>query len=131
MSEADAPHHAHVYYDEAQRDAARMLRDRFATLTAAGSEPQVLYVGRMADGPVGPHPLPQFEIHFAARWRDAMIAAIEPTGLRALVHPLTDDDLADHTRLAHWIGAPLALDLSVLDPPGANQGAARFGEADF
>ena len=30
-------------------------------------------------------------------------------GLRALIHPLTDDDLADHTTLAHWVGEPLAL----------------------
>jgi DOPA 4,5-dioxygenase len=58
-------------------------------------------------------------------------ATIEASGLRALVHPLTDDDLADHTSLARWIGKPLELDLSVLDPPGRNQGASRFGKDDF
>ena len=52
-------------------------------------------------------------------------------GLAALVHPLTDDDLADHTRLAHWIGEPLELDLTTLDPPGVNQGVARFAKTDF
>ena len=56
---------------------------------------------------------------------------IAPSGLRALVHPLTDDDLADHTTLAQWIGEPLELDLSVLDPPGINQGVARFGVERF
>jgi aromatic ring-cleaving dioxygenase len=60
-----------------------------------------------------------------------VIAMIEPTGLRALVHPLTDDDLADHTSLGHWIGEPVSLDLSVLDPPGQNKGLARFGKRDF
>jgi DOPA 4,5-dioxygenase len=75
--------------------------------------------------------MPQYEIHFAERSRDAVIAAIETSGLCALVHPLTNDDLADHTTLAHWIGAPLDLDLSVLDPPGANQGMPRFGRTDF
>ena len=60
-----------------------------------------------------------------------MIAAIEATGLRALVHPLTDDDLADHSTLAHWIGEPVELDMTVLDPPGINQGIARFGISDF
>lgn len=45
--------------------------------------------------------------------------------------PLTDDDLADHTTLAWWIGEPLELDTSVLDPPGVNQGVARFGKSDF
>jgi DOPA 4,5-dioxygenase len=48
-----------------------------------------------------------------------------------LVHPLTDDDLADHTTLAHWIGEPLDLNVSVLDPPGIKQGAPRFGKSDF
>ena len=131
MTDSAAPWHAHVYYDDAQRTAAATLRDRFAALTDASSAPQLLYVGRMVDSPIGPHPVPQFESHFAERWRDAVTAMIEATGLRALVHPLTDDDLADHTRLAHWIGEPLELDLTVLDPPGANQGAARFGESDF
>jgi DOPA 4,5-dioxygenase len=47
------------------------------------------------------------------------------------VHPLTDDDLADHTELSRWIGEPLELDVNVLDPPGINQGVARFGKTDF
>ena len=85
----------------------------------------------MIDRPVGPHPIPQYEIHFLAPARDAVIALIEASGLRALVHPLTDDDLTDHTTLGHWIGEPLALDLSVLDPPGVNQGIARFAVSDF
>jgi DOPA 4,5-dioxygenase len=44
---------------------------------------------------------------------------------------LTLDDLADHTSLARWIGTPLELDLTVLDPPGVNQGFARFARTDF
>jgi DOPA 4,5-dioxygenase len=60
-----------------------------------------------------------------------IVAQIEASGLRALVHPLTDDDLADHSDLAHWIGGKLDLDLDVLDPPGRNQGLARFGKSDF
>jgi DOPA 4,5-dioxygenase len=131
MSDTDAPWHAHVYYDAAQRRGAEALRQRLAGLLAPGSEPQMLYVGRLAEGPIGPHPLPQFESHFAGRWREAVSALIEGAGLRALVHPLTDDDLADHTTLAHWIGEPLKLDLTALDPPGVNQGVGRFGTSDF
>ena len=69
--------------------------------------------------------------HFLARAQNAVTALIAARGLRALVHPLTDDDLADHTTLAHWIGEPVELDVTVLDPPGVNQGIARFGGADF
>lgn len=125
MTEADAPFHAHVYYSPDERPAAVALRERLAR------DPAILLAGRMMDRPVGPHPIAQFEVHFAAHSREAVVAAIEATDLRALVHPLTDDDLADHTTLAQWIGEPLTLDLSVLDPSGANQGVGRFGSADF
>ena len=121
----EAPYHAHIYYSAEQRAAAEALRDGFR------DAPHIRFVGRMADGPVGPHPIAQFEIHFDEPSRDKVIATIEASGLRALVHPLTDDDLADHTTLAHWLGEPLELDLGVLDPPGVNQGVPRFGKTDF
>ena len=123
---ASAPYHAHVYYTDDDRPAAEALRDRFSRM-----QPQVLFVGRMMDGGVGPHPIAQYEVHFLEDARPDVVAAIEASGLRALVHPLTDDDLADHTTLAQWIGQPVELDLSVLDPPGQNQGVARFGRSDF
>jgi aromatic ring-cleaving dioxygenase len=85
----------------------------------------------MVDRGVGPHPMAQYEIHFLERSLAGVLSEIEASGLRALVHPLTDDDLADHTTLGHWIGEPLALDLTVLDPPGRNQGVPRFGRTDF
>ena len=125
MSGDSAPYHAHIYFSADQRPAAEALRDRFR------DEPHILFVGPMRDGPIGPHPMPQYEIHFAEASRPAVIAAIEATGLLALVHPLTDNDLADHTTLAHWIGTPLDLDLTVLDRPGTNQGIPRFGTTDF
>ncbi|HEV2818711.1 MAG TPA: DOPA 4,5-dioxygenase family protein [Allosphingosinicella sp.] len=131
MAEGEAPYHAHIYYLAGQRAAAEALRETFLRLAATGDAPSVLFVGRMTDGKAGPHPIPQYEIHFPERSLAGVVAAIEGSGLRALVHPLTDDDLADHTSLAHWIGAPVELDLAVLDPPGRNQGVARFGKADF
>lgn len=125
MSNPDAPYHAHIYHDPAERPTAAALRDQFAR------HPGILFVGAMTDGAAGPHPIAQYEVHFLARSRDEVIAAIAATGLRALVHPLTDDDLADHTTLAHWIGEPVELDVTVLDPPGVNQGIPRFGISDF
>ena len=121
----DAPYHAHIYFSAGERQAAGALRVAF------GNDPEILFVGRMTDGPAGPHPIPQYEVHFLESARDHVISAIEASGLRALVHPLTDDDLADHTSLAHWIGEPVTLDVNVLDPPGINQGVPRFGRADF
>ena len=123
---AGAPFHAHIYYSDDDRPAAEALRDHFLNTPS-----QVLFVGRMMDGGVGPHPIAQYEVHFLEDARPDVVAAIEDSGLRALVHPLTDDDLADHTSLAHWIGEPVELDVSVLDLPGHNQGVARFGRTDF
>ena len=125
MSDGSAPYHAHIYYSDDERPVASTLRDTFS-----GAH-EILFVGQMTDRGVGPHPIPQYEVHFLEHSRDRVIAAIEASGLRALVHPLTDDDLADHTTLAHWIGEPLELDLNVLDPPGINQGVPRFGKSDF
>lgn len=121
----DAPYHAHVYFAVDQQTDAEELRGRFE------AEPGVLFLGRMTEGGVGPHPIPQFEVHFLRRSLEDVRAIIQASGLRALVHPLTDDDVADHTSLADWIGEPLDLDLKTLDPPGVNQGIPRFGKTDF
>ena len=122
----DAPYHAHIYYSDDDLPAAEALRAEFTA-----GRPEVLFVGQMTDRGVGPHPIPQFEIHFREGSLADVTASIEASGLRALVHPLTDDDLADHTTLALWIGEPLELNLTVLDPPGDNQGVSRFGKSDF
>jgi aromatic ring-cleaving dioxygenase len=127
----DARYHAHIYHEPGQRAVSDALREQLSALQAAGRIADLLMVGKLRERPVGPHPLPQFEIHFLKRALPQVLPLIEASGLRALVHPLTDDDLADHTTLAHWIGAPLELDLSVMDPPGRNQGVPRFGRRDF
>ncbi|MFL6747304.1 MAG: DOPA 4,5-dioxygenase family protein [Sphingomicrobium sp.] len=131
MTDGGAPFHAHIYYSADERHAAQTLRDEFMRQSTGQADPEILFVGQMTEHGVGPHPLPQYEVHFLERSLPRVIAAIESAGLRALVHPLTDDDLADHTTLARWIGQPLELDLGVLDPPGMNQGVPRFGKSDF
>ena len=126
-----APWHAHVYYELDDRRAADRLHRDLVREKGIGELADVAFVGEMRDLPMGPHPNPQFEIHFLERALPTVIARLQASGLRALVHPLTDDDLADHTTLAVWVGEPLSLDESVLDPPGVNQGVARFGKSDF
>ena len=125
MADDAAPFHAHIYYSDDDRAAAERLREDFR------ANGEVLFVGQMVDRAVGPHPISQYEVHFVEGALPAVVSAIEGSGLRALVHPLTDDDLADHTSLAQWIGEPVELDVTVLDPPGVNQGVERFGKSDF
>jgi aromatic ring-cleaving dioxygenase len=126
MTDHDAPYHAHIYFTEDQRDTADDLRTFFE------EDPSILFVGAMTAGKAGPHPIPQYEVHFLKSSLDEVVETIRESGLRALVHPLTDNDLADHTTLGEWIGGePLELDLTTLDLPGINQGIARFGKTDF
>jgi aromatic ring-cleaving dioxygenase len=131
MDEKNAPYHAHIYYVREQRARAEGLRLRLDEMKQAGEIPRLLYIGQLRDGKVGPHPIPQFEIHFNKEALPVILRLLEASELTSLVHPLTDDDLADHTRLAHWIGKPIELDLTMLDPPGVNQGIARFSKTDF
>ena len=125
------PYHAHVYYDESTWDTARRLHQELSDMVVAGSLPNLVLVGKMYETAVGPHPIPQFEIQFLAAAVPDITRILEKSGLRALIHPLTDDDLADHTTLAVWLGEPVPMDESVLDPPGHNQGIARFGKVEF
>lgn len=131
MSDPHAPWHAHIYYSPERRAEAEALRYRFMALTKDGNNSVILLVGRMMDRGVGPHPMAQYEIHFRERFVVEVSALIEASGLRALVHPLTDDDLADHTTLARWIGEPVELDVTTLDPVGENKSVPRFGVTDF
>lgn len=131
MSGGEAPWHAHIYAKDGERAAAENLRSRFAEALTSGKIANLRHIGSLAETRVGPHPLPQFEVHFLGAAEAQVRALIKASGLTALIHPLTNDDIADHTRLAHWIGEPIALDLSVLDPPGVNQGLARFGRSDL
>jgi len=119
------PYHAHIYYEPRERAAAIRCQQQLAGSKA------VLFVGELRDEPINPHPKAQFEAHFREDALSQIVSLIKESRLTALVHPLTDDDLADHTTLGQWIGEPLPLDLSVLDPPGMNKGVARFGKSDF
>lgn len=131
MARSDVPYHAHIYYSVEQRPVAEALRKDFEQRLSIEGDQRMEFVGQLTYRPVGPHPLAQYEVHFVETSLPAVVTAIERSGLTALIHPLTDDDLADHTTLALWIGEPLQLDLTVLDPPGMNQGVDRFGNADF
>ncbi len=61
MADDQAPYHAHIYYLAQQRLAAEGLRDRFIRQADVPKEPPILFVGRMVDTGVGPHPMAQYK----------------------------------------------------------------------
>jgi aromatic ring-cleaving dioxygenase len=131
MKPGDAPYHAHIYYSAQERSLAAPLRETLRTPREGDPLSGLLFVGELRDYKAGPHITSQFEIHFAERLLPFVEAELTRSGLRILIHPLTLDDLGDHTYLGRWIGEPVELDLTALDPPGVNQGIARFGKSDF
>ena len=101
--------HAHVYYDAGTRPAAERLREAMGATFA-------VQLGRWHDEPVGPHPVAMYQVAFAAEEFSRLVPwlMLNRDGLDILVHPLTDDSVADHTRSALWLGRPLPLRVEVL-----------------
>jgi len=101
--------HAHVYFDDATRETAE--RVRYALTRDFDAR-----VTELVDRPVGPHPKPMFQVTI----RPEQFAAIVPwlminrDGLSILVHPSTDDPIADHDSRPIWMGQPLSLDVETI-----------------
>ena len=73
-------------------------------------------IGSWHDEPVGPHPVAMYQVAFAIEEFSRLVPwlMLNRDGLNVLVHPLSGDSVADHTRFALWLGAPLPLRLEVL-----------------
>ena len=102
-------YHAHVYYDRADKSPASRLRRRI-------EERFEVRMGRWRDAPVGPHPVPSYQVAFDTSLFGELVPwlAFNRAGLSILVHPLTGDDVADHSVYALWLGGQLKLDLEKL-----------------
>lgn len=102
-------YHAHVYFDATSREQARRLCE------AAGRELGVL-VGRMHDGPVGPHPRGSCQLAFGSDRFAAVIPwlIVNRNSLTVFAHAETGDALKDHTEHVLWLGPSETLKLSAL-----------------
>ncbi|MEO6432975.1 MAG: DOPA 4,5-dioxygenase family protein [Sphingomicrobium sp.] len=102
--------HAHIYYDPADVDRARVLaaevQRRFA-----------VPVGHFHLGPVGPHPRgsAQITVPAALFGEVATFLSVARDGLTIFAHASTGDDLADHSRNVIWFGPSEVLKLSIFD----------------
>ena len=102
-------YHAHVYFAQDSIAQAR-------TLCEAAAQRFDVVMGRVHEKPAGPHPDWSCQLAF----KPAVFADLIPwlamhrAGLVVLVHPISDNELLDHTDRAMWMGAVRVLDLSVL-----------------
>lgn len=109
LPEQISGYHAHIYYDPATRAKAERLR-------AGIGEGFAARLGSWHDDPVGPHPIAMYQVAFAIEEFPRLVPwlMLNRDGLDVLVHPMTGDAVADHTRHALWLGSPLPLRLEVL-----------------
>jgi aromatic ring-cleaving dioxygenase len=110
MTVAINGYHAHVYYDPETRETAGIVRDGVAEKFPTA------ILGRWRDEPVGPHPMPSYQIAFTPELFGEIIPwlATNRDGLTIFVHTETGDDIPDHTSYAMWMGTMETLKLDAL-----------------
>lgn len=110
-----AGYHAHVYYrDAGERAVAAVIRAAAERLFA----PEM---GRWRDEPVGPHPLPMYQMAFTVEQFPTFVPWLQSVRgpLTILVHTRTGmSDLLDHSVGAMWLGPSLELKLAFFDRDG-------------
>ena len=99
-------YHAHVYYNADNKKIAQRFRRRIKVHFN-------IHLGRWYDNPIGPHQIGMYQVEFKADIFSSLVTwmAFNRDDLSILVHPLTGDDVADHTSFAMWLGESLKLRL--------------------
>jgi DOPA 4,5-dioxygenase len=102
-------YHAHVYFEPTSRDRAQRLCEAAGHILGVS-------VGRMHDGPVGPHPRASCQLAFGTEQLDTVIPwlIMNRNGLTVFAHALTGDILKDHTDHVLWLGVSEVLNLAAL-----------------
>jgi DOPA 4,5-dioxygenase len=100
--------HAHVYFDAITRPTAERIHDALAHLG--------LDVGALFEQPVGPHAKPMFQVTITPEQFATVVPwlMVNRSGLSVLVHPTTDDEVADHDTSPLWMGESLPIDVDVI-----------------
>lgn len=102
--------HAHIYFEEETRDAALALR---AAIDVAFP---IARMGRFHERPVGPHPVPMFQVAFDPDLFARFVPwlALNRGKLTIFLHPNVEDAVKDHTAHAMWFGRQWPLNLEAL-----------------
>lgn len=104
-----APHlrvdffHAHVYFQPSQAAVAQRFRDRIQ----ADWKKSNVTAHELHNQPIGPHPLPMFEVDFYRQDFTDVVTYLQfnrPDELPILIHPYTEQPLKDHTLRPLWLG---------------------------
>ncbi len=102
-------YHSHIYFEANTIETAEKFYEKFQTLNLD------LQVSRMIHKPIGPHPSPMFEVDFKAEHFMTMIQFMQDhrNGLNVLIHPLSGNEILDHTDYAMFLGLKVDLNLAI------------------
>ena len=105
-------YHAHVYFDAETEEAA-------ATLREALDQRFEVTLGRWHHKPVGPHSAWMYQVAFDIEQFPVVVPflALNHGPLSVLIHPMSEDAVADHFDHALWLGDRLPLDPAPLTKP--------------
>jgi DOPA 4,5-dioxygenase len=101
-------YHAHVYFEQQTLALA-------STLCVEAGERFGLRVGTIHQQLVGPHPKWSCQITFASKHFEQLVPWLDANreNLTVFIHPMTGNDLADHSQYATWLGESVELNLSI------------------
>ena len=101
--------HAHVYFDAATRGIAEQVHAALARHFGVA-------LGAPRERPIGPHPKGMFQVSIGPEEFATVVPwlMIHRSGLSVLVHPVTDDSVADHDTHPLWMGERLPIDVDVI-----------------
>lgn len=98
--------HAHVYFDPDTRETAERVRDALARRFG-------VRLGALLERPVGPHTKGMFQVTIEPEQFAPVVPwlMLHRDGLSVLVHPTTDDVVADHETNPLWMGEVIPIDI--------------------
>lgn len=103
--------HAHIYFTPATREIADRFRAKIIESFSDRTQ-----ISRLIDRPIGPHPVPMFEVDFHSEVAVELAPFLEKEreGLSILIHPVSEEEVMDHTERAVWMGKKLELNIDFL-----------------
>jgi DOPA 4,5-dioxygenase len=101
-------YHAHIYWHNIEeRNRAMEVRTYLHDNGCA--------LGRIWDKPIGPHPLPMYQVMYDSSNKSCIESYLSNTNLNILLHEdIGLNHVRDHTEGARWIGPSQDLDLDFL-----------------
>lgn len=103
--------HAHIYFDESTQSKAEVFHKKIQQNPAQSAVSPMRFELR------GPHPKWMFTVNFSIAKFMSMIEFMQENrdGLSILIHPLSGNEVLDHTEYAMFLGQKEHLNLAVLN----------------